>query len=52
MTNGFAEVEFSSVELIWYDFLSRGTILVRFLAHGTILVRFSYPWYDFSLFWF
>ena len=45
-------MNFRSVELIWYDFLNHGTILVRILTHGTILVRFSYPWYDFPCFGF
>ena len=52
VSNNFAQEEFRSVELIWYDFLGCGTILVRFFAHGTILVRVSYLWYEFSLLWF
>ena len=46
MSDIFAQADFGSVELIWYDFLRYGKILVRFsylwydfLSHGTILVR-------------
>ena len=48
MSDIFAQTDFRLVELIWYDFLRYGTILVRC---GTIflpMVRFSYLRYDFG----
>ena len=39
MSKTFAQDDFRSVELIWYDFLSHGTVFGPWYEFGTVLVQ-------------